>query len=135
MRVTKFRAWHKKEQRICEVSLIRPDDGAFLEGVAVAKPQIYGDIKIMVMPAENGRYCPMDDISLMQYIGLEDENGVGVYKGDVVKRGDELWVIEWNDRLAQFVMKGPGGRVPIPAIFPSVCEVIGNIYENPELLD
>ena len=92
---------------------------------------------------------------LMQYTGLKDKNGDGIYEGDVVKdvssskdkgNGRNIWEIIWrtNGYLLRRLPKpnkddwdwttAPDGYIYYdPGEFYD-CKVIGNIYENPELL-
>lgn len=74
-----------------------------------------------------------DNCKVMQYTGLKDKNGVEIYEGDIIKHFGDFGVVKfqkgcfvsnWKTKstlLKDFIM---GNR----------CEVIGNIYENPELL-
>lgn len=73
---------------------------------------------------EQGRY---EDIEFMQYTGLKDKNGKEIYEGDIVNQEglDTNSVVEY--RGAQFTY---GERLAFPNVI-----VVGNIYENPELLD
>ena len=67
---------------------------------------------------------------LMQYTGLKDNNGKEIYEGDIVKTrafGDRTTIVNWN-KIAWFA----GGDF-MDAIGQS-HEIIGNIWENPELL-
>ena len=80
--------------------------------------------------AENG-----DGYILMQYTGLKDKNGVKIFEGDIVKagRGDSVLTaaIDYDNNVAAYVFRGTYCFVSEYADF----EVIGNIYENPELLE
>ena len=80
-------------------------------------------------------YFRMKDIILMQTTGLEDKNGVEIYEGDIVKyfrKGNS--VIEWKD--GGFIIKRVmDGEYELMQSRIAEMEVIGNIYENPELLE
>ncbi|WP_282804259.1 YopX family protein [Clostridium tetani] len=71
---------------------------------------------------------------VMQYTGLKDKNGVEIYEGDIIKyqrKGiEELLVVEWCKDYASFMF----GHIKVEFAL-RYGEVIGNIYENPELLE
>jgi uncharacterized phage protein (TIGR01671 family) len=84
--------------------------------------------------------------NLMQYTGLKDKNGKEIYEGDIIKNGGgRICVVEWHQPTAGFDSKFMRDTVMNPAIDKSYgfqcnmwemhVEVIGNIYENPELLE
>ena len=70
------------------------------------------------------------DTALMQYTGLKDKNGVEIYEGDIL---DGVGVIKWHQQECCFtfgekILEGNDDML----IENSV--IIGNIYENPDLL-
>ena len=75
-----------------------------------------------------------DKIELMQFTGLRDRNDKEIYEGDIVRVMGENWEVSY--RPPQFVVERPekrDGRMDVRA-WREWAEVIGNIYENPELL-
>ena len=79
---------------------------------------------------------PDDDVFLMQFTGLQDKNGVEIYDRDILDYGsDEMAVVGYQARpgLAGFYIKGM--RTQLCFGDPTVkAMVIGNIYENPDLI-
>ena len=79
-----------------------------------------------------------DKCILMQYTGLQDKNAVDIYEGDVVQT--VTWVksvIVYMEALCKFVGTDnyeDNGCYLFEMYEPDNIEVIGNIYENPELL-
>lgn len=74
------------------------------------------------------------NLKFMQYTGLKDKNGVEIFEGDIVQHHDHLeavyGIVSWDEEEAAFT---PG--VGLMSENKSWLEVIGNIYENPELLE
>jgi hypothetical protein len=91
---------------------------------------------------------------VMQYTGLKDKNGKGIYEGDVIRykylpgKGfwncDKMHIIKWGStgfKMEPLPNKGGfnGWLCSLPGAYMPSCqelfEVIGNIYSNPELLE
>lgn len=105
----------------------------------------YGDDLCITMSGKIVGWLSEDDIEnkIMQFTGLLDKNGKEIYEGDIVEAiNDKGWEKEihmsgikpvvWNKKESCFSM----GEQKIPMYWGGFksLEVIGNIYENPELI-
>lgn len=71
---------------------------------------------------------------LIQSTGLKDKNGKLIYEGDILKclNADKLGVVEWNTHM--YKVKNWAWNA-LHTINMNNIEIIGNIYENKELLN
>ena len=154
MREIKFRAWHKDEKLMCNIDVLNINDGAFLIGVKPEEDYLVDGGKTWVIAPENGRYCGIDEIELMQFTGLKDSSGVDIYEGDICKfhiftqeLGENLGVYEGEKEttveisISEFGIwlqgdseENSGYALWFDGIHEESFEVIGNIHENKDLL-
>lgn len=74
--------------------------------------------------------------TVCQYTGLTDKNGKKIFEDDIVKAGENL-VVSWKEKLASWCLCKKGWMYNHffgEAVDAKDCEVIGNIFDNPELL-
>jgi len=69
-----------------------------------------------------------------QFTGLTDKNGVKIFEGDIVKKEDEIGTIRYEGNYCTFavILKR---NTDLFQHIEYKCEVIGNIYNNPEMLN
>ena len=132
MREIKFRAWDKKKKK-------------WLHGYKeLGGCHILGETILL------GEWCSVEmarlnDIEVMQYTGLKDKNGKEIYEGDLLKyinpknqrKEQPLHEVKWSDGKAKFVfipIGGDGTDNPHGMCSVERFEIIGNIYENPDLI-
>jgi len=131
MHKIEFRAWDKKEKAMCWVSII---DFEHRECVLVYPTKEYKE-----------KTKSFDEIELMQYRNLKDKNNKEIYEGDIVKYKE---ITECGEKITEKICVVECTKYGFtPFIFErdiwkdcwytikiSDIEIIGNIYENPELL-
>lgn len=118
MREIKFRAWEPAKKEMFTDFYVNHCGGVS-----------YWNPKVGVLQEAEG--CPV-----MQYTGLKDSKGVEIYEADIVRsttNPHEVYSIEFREEAGCFTMKEVPNSVWLAATHEFI-KVIGNIYEDPELL-
>ena len=125
MREIKFREWDWVEKQMCPVIVADFQDTQAKLFCRFPKSGTQGNISA----------------DLMQYIGAKDKNGVEIYEGDVIREnaGEKYrdYVVRWSDGKCGFIADTKALCKVFPCLNQGTAkylEVVGNIYENPELV-
>lgn len=74
----------------------------------------------------------VDIKTIGQYTGLKDQNGIEIYEGDIIECTGDIYTIVWNE--VAFKLLCDNDLINQLDDIADISEVIGNIYENKELL-
>lgn len=119
----------------------RKDNGEWVEGqyVYITNPLTEDGkpIKHLVCNGTNIFNDLIDPDTLCQYTGLTDKNGKKIWENDIVHCGTKLRV-SWHHFKASWVLSKKGwlyNHFFGEAVEPEDVEVVGNVFDNPELLE
>ena len=117
MREIKFRAWNKQTRRMEDVRQINFFDSEMLNG--------------------NSEWYSLRHIELLQHTGLNDKNGKEIYEGDIVVlnniENDNMCIVRYEH--SSYRLEGWSLREDLSNVEDRFLEVVGNIYENKNLLE
>ena len=121
--IPKFRAWNKvREEMIDDCDLAITSDGSILAG----------DLNY---DEESGMLADVtDNVVIMMSTRLKDKNGVEIYVGDIIRGSYNTNIIGYDIvtiEVKEDLLKG----FELDQFDLNNTEVLGNIYENPELLE
>lgn len=124
--IPKFRAWDKRFSEFVEDFFVSEDGKIYKKSTNTG----YG----IAISRETS-----DKVILMQSTGLFDENGVEIFEGDIVKMSKDVY----SEPTFYEVVRHYGGAYRLESkqhgcelwLRHTDCEVVGSIYDNPELLE
>ena len=131
MRELKFRAWDTKTKKWLDDVMID------LKGV----PESYSDNDGGKEGLWEHALGNWKDTIISQYTGLKDKNGKEIYEGDYVKIPAEPWQdtseiirVYWSKSELGWLAESSESDDTLTAFATEKGEIIGNIYENPDLI-
>lgn len=134
-KINRFRVWDRKTKKFISI-------GFHLLGEVT----MFNVIDEYVFETKNENEPSLtryDDLVENQFIGIQDRNGHDIYEGDIIRfnttEGTTLTHQIWFSKELLCFMVGP---IPYSKLYDSAfiqpskleCDVIGNVYQNPELL-
>ena len=120
MREIKFRAWDNNSSLMINVFTL------YNEGTGSVIPQT----------DQHSSTTGTERYKIMQYTGLKDKNSKEIYEGDIVfePKMRKKAVVSWRNERATFWLTDGKEREILLMLENNRYEIIGNIYENPELI-
>lgn len=113
----------------------KTEDGEWVYGYV--DTTAYKDLVVIHTDATTYKVMP-DTVG--QYTGLDDANGDEIYEGDIVAStsGEFIYKVVYSKKFASFGLRRKQDMFMHyfgEAMESEDCEVIGNIYDNPELME
>ena len=126
--IPKYRAWDSAKKEMFKDTFATTESG---QVVVVEQESV----------ASSPDYVFVDHLVIMQSTGLKDKNGKEIFEGDILDYKGRKALVKWHGSYASFIyrfvdelQKRNTEWKPLYLAYMK-CEIIGNIYENPELLE
>ena len=114
-REIKFRAWDRKNRKMVNMNYLCCHKSG-----------------LMLFEKD---HKPGKEFDFMQFTGLHDKNGKEIYEGDIVKHKQYVKYGELSGCVEKVTINPYNGVMVGDNSIGKECEVIGNIHENPDLME
>lgn len=133
--IPRFKAWHHELGRMMTIETM------YFFANELEELQLNDSVMNDSIPASP------NEIDLMQSTGLFDKNGKEIFEGDVVTDGEFARIVQYHQTLGFYMFDEEGNErffsdsatledfEEDAKIVSEILEIIGNVYENPELLE
>ena len=122
MREIKFKAWLKEERKMVNVETLFIGINRLCFGNSKTEDLFFRDF---------------EEVELIQYTGIKDKNGKEIYEGDIVMlnniENDNMCIVEYEH--SSYRLESWSLREDLSNVENRFLEVVGNIYENKNLLE
>ena len=130
MREFKFRAWDEQNK------VMHSDFQYIQTGIGGADWTVFiSDMHKLDMepyPLKNPYF--QQQLKKMQFTGIKDKNGLDIYEGDIIAKPENVWgIMVWKAPSFEVTVDKTQSSLYSLAYFEDAI-VVGNIYENPELI-
>ena len=91
-----------------------------------------------IQPTGKFLACLVKPETVGQFTGLTDKNGNKIFEGDILESDSERFVVDWDDEFSGFYLTDVNPRHQGVAMFANVADdgyIIGNVHDNPEMLN
>jgi len=124
MKEIKLRGFHKKRKQMYDIVMVDFENGLVaLKMYDEDREEFYSEEELL------------KEVVLMEWTGLKDKNNVPVYEGDILSNGYVFEDVYWNENTASFSCNSKGKKGWAMYVMVSSLEVVGNIFDDKELLE
>lgn len=131
----KLKVWDKEQNKFLDINWQNEDD-RFTTGKANINVTSEGEIYFTISNKTDEDGWPYEvDANILQYTGITDKDGKELCEGDIYHQGDPniRYVVVWNDTGLMGKQIGSNSYAGL-SYWKDKIELLGNSYENPELM-
>lgn len=131
MREFKFRAWDDEVKK-----MYSPEELEQPDVKEDTKKTIYSYLSYGVLQIYDFRENEPIQFVPMQSTGWFDKNQTEIYEGDIVQMENTIYQVIWSEEISGFILLSTDGVIMMGGDYiADEIEIIGNVYENQELIN